>query len=101
MTITEIDSPQALKQFVNSSVNVVVKFGAEWCGPCKRIAPDFEKLAQNTPGVKFATVDVDKVQNAPVSTVPTFLMFVRGYQVGKVQGANINAVIQMIKDKQA
>jgi thiol-disulfide isomerase/thioredoxin len=40
---------------------VIVDFSAEWCGPCKMIAPRFEQLAQLNPEIAFYKVDVDEL----------------------------------------
>jgi thioredoxin-like negative regulator of GroEL len=41
----------------------VIRFTASWCGPCKMFAPTFDKVASQTPGVYFETVDVDSTNN--------------------------------------
>jgi thiol-disulfide isomerase/thioredoxin len=40
-------------------MKTVIRFTASWCGPCKVYAPTFEKVASQTPGVEFQTIDVD------------------------------------------
>jgi thioredoxin 2 len=40
-------------------MKTVIRFTASWCGPCKVYAPTFEKIASQTPGVEFQTIDVD------------------------------------------
>lgn len=61
-TIVNISSPQQYAQLIQSSTVVVTDFWAEWCGPCKMIAPVYEELARSLsrPGkVTFAKVDTD------------------------------------------
>ena len=70
---------------------VVVDFSAEWCGPCKKIAPIYEKLAESTPSVTFIHVDVDKVQPNDaqgVSSIPTFKFFKKKSLVHQFSGAD-------------
>ena len=56
----EITDSTFLEEVVNSDIPVVVDFWAEWCGPCKMIAPIVEELAGEYEGkVKFAKMDVD------------------------------------------
>jgi len=40
-------------------MKTVIRFTSSWCGPCKVYAPTFEKIASQTPGVEFQTIDVD------------------------------------------
>lgn len=56
---------------------LVVKFGAEWCKPCKAIQPFYEKLSA-TPGATFCIVDVDEADaalKAVASSLPTFVVY--------------------------
>ena len=74
-----------------SEIPVVVDFGATWCGPCKRIAPIIEELANEYEGkVKIATFDIDASPATPakfrVMSVPTVLFFKDGKPVDQVVG---------------
>ena len=64
---------------------IIVDCFAEWCGPCKRFAPEFHNMANEFPHVAFCSLDVDEltevVMELSVRSVPTFL-FIRN---GKVQ----------------
>lgn len=66
MTITPITSPSHFSTVLSSSTYVVVDFYADWCGPCKAIAPVFAHLAtaEHKPGrIVFVKVDVDSQQS--------------------------------------
>lgn len=70
----------------------MVDFWAEWCGPCKMIAPTIEALATQYAGqVKVAKVDVDAnstwAQKYNVRSIPTLLFFKDGQVVDQVVGA--------------
>ncbi len=71
---------------------VFVDFTAGWCGPCKLIAPVFQKLSEETPGAAFVKVDVDAnketAQKFGVSAMPTFFAFKRGAKVAEMRGAD-------------
>ena len=64
---------------------VLVDFYAEWCGPCKMLAPNLEKLDYN-----ILKVDVDKFQDLAISygvmSVPTLILFKGGKEVNKSIG---------------
>ncbi len=73
---------------------VVIDFFATWCGPCKRIAPVFEDLADKFyPKVQFFKVDVDEsgelVNLFDISAMPTFVFLKDGKVVKKVEGADM------------
>ncbi|KAI0547721.1 thioredoxin-like protein [Xylaria curta] len=98
--IQYIKSSAELAALFSSTTYVAIDFYADWCGPCKQIAPIYEKLASQhaIPGVlAFAKVDVDNVQEPArqygVTAMPTFLFFKEGRQVAvngqkMIQGAD-------------
>jgi len=71
---------------------VVVDFTAKWCGPCQRIAPEYEKMAGEFPATKFLKVDVDANQEAAskcgILAMPTFQLFLKGEKIAQVEGAD-------------
>lgn len=74
----------------------IVDFYADWCGPCKRIAPTFEAMSEKFPNVTFAKVNIDAaelgpaIQQAEIAAVPTFIAFKDGKPVKVVRGADMN-----------
>jgi thioredoxin len=71
---------------------VLVEFGAEWCGPCKTMAPELQVLADELKGkAKIVTIDIDRSPNIArqmgVQSVPTFVVFHQGRPVGGKVGA--------------
>ncbi|KAJ5746157.1 thioredoxin [Penicillium odoratum] len=70
---------------------IIVDFFAEWCGPCKAIAPVLEKFSEKHENVKFYKVDVDQLGEVAaknkISAMPTFLVFKNGELIDTVRGA--------------
>jgi thioredoxin 1 len=72
----------------------VIRFTAAWCGPCKVYAPTFERVASETAGVQFKTVDVDSgdplVMELGIRNVPTTVVL-EGDKVLQKQSGNMGA----------
>jgi len=75
---------------LESDVPVLVDFYADWCGPCRALAPVLEQLAQEIDGVRIVKVNVDQAPTLAaqyrVSAIPTMILFDRGKPVQRVTG---------------
>ena len=82
---------------------VIVDFYADWCGPCKIMAPAFEKAADKMAGVKFAKLNVDGNQEIAgrygVMSIPTTIVFKNGNVKDVHTGALSEKEILKMADK--
>ncbi len=94
-----LDEDSFGKEVLESDLPVVVDFWAEWCPPCKMIAPVIEEIAEEFEGAaKVAKLDVDQVPgvagNFGIQSIPTSLLFFQnGEVVDRVVGAVPKGVI--------
>ena len=87
------------EEVIKSETPVLVDFWAEWCAPCKIIAPMVEELAEELDGkVKFAKLDVEENPKTATSYgirgIPTLLIFNAGKPVDQVVGAVPKSVLK-------
>jgi len=105
--VHEIATKDEFKEKVlddSSGKLIVVDFHAQWCGPCKMIAPKIEAMSKNDfPDVVFYKVDVDDneevAQEQDISAMPTFLFFKNGKKCedDTVMGANEGKIKEAIE----
>ncbi len=92
MAIQEVSERDFVNEVMRSKVPVLVEFGADWCGPCKVVAPELRALAlELEEKIKIVTVDIDRspviARELGVQSVPTFVVFDKGRPVGAHSGA--------------
>ncbi len=99
------------REVLDADKPVIVDFYADWCGPCKRLAPAFEQLADklNT-NIKFVKVKLDSddatvqqenqalAQQYGVQGIPNISMFNNGQKTKEVVGLNMQGIVDMLNE---
>ena len=103
LTLTQENFAQ---QVLQSRAPVLVDFWAEWCGPCKMIAPLLDELANEYDGkVKIGKVNIDEQQNLAaeygVRAIPTLLIFHHGEVADQLVGARSKRDLKASLDRVA
>ena len=100
MSVKHVSKPAEFANLTGKGL-AVVKYSAKWCGPCKRIEPQYNDFAKNNININFLHVDVDEAADSlatqviNVHSVPTFHFYKDGKVVDKQSGGNL----AMLTDK--
>ena len=91
--ITSVSDDTFENEVLNSDLPVLVDYWAEWCGPCKAMAPVLEELASEYDGkMKICKLDIDNNEGTPpkygIRGIPTFMLF----KNGEVEATSVGAI---------
>ena len=92
MAVVNVDDKNFQEEVLKSKLPVVADFWAQWCAPCKRVAPILEEIANEYKGkIKVAKIDVDQANASAsrygVMSVPTIMIFDKGKVLSQSAGA--------------
>ncbi|MEM7480092.1 MAG: thioredoxin [Acidobacteriota bacterium] len=97
--IVELDSSNFSSEVLGADVPVLVDFWAEWCGPCRLVAPHLDAIADEMDGkVRIAKLNIDHhqelAQQFQVLSIPTFILFKDGEMKDRMMGAMPKAAFE-------
>ena len=91
------------EQIKNGDQVVLIDFYADWCGPCRMVAPVVEEIAKENANVVVGKINVDDnpelAQAYGVMSIPTLIVLKGGKEVARSTGARPKAQIQAMLDK--
>jgi thiol-disulfide isomerase/thioredoxin len=98
--LTDLATPTELQEFIKShNSGCVVTFSAHWCGPCRSSKPQLEAVAKDSPlpfGYTLESDLGDFLHTFQIKAFPTYVCFVGGTEVQRVQGVNFAAIQEMV-----
>ncbi|KAG8737564.1 hypothetical protein FRC12_017100 [Ceratobasidium sp. 428] len=100
-TVSVIKDYANFQQIIMSGKWVVIDFWAHNCGPCRQIAPIFEKQPKSFPHAEFYKVNVDDhptiADDAKIRTTPTIVVFKSGKKKAQLKGADPNGLKTLLE----
>lgn len=102
MAVLKLSSENFEQEVLKSDVPVLVDFYADWCGPCKMMAPVIEEISEEVKDVKVCKLNVDEAidiaQQYRVMSIPMFIVFKNGEAAKKGMGAQPKTeILDMLK----
>ncbi|MBT5855952.1 thioredoxin [bacterium] len=91
MAVNKVDDANFQEEVLNSSIPVLVDFWAEWCGPCRMLAPIVESVSTAFEGkVKVCKLNTDEspqtAQKMQITGIPCCIVFKDGHEAGRIVG---------------
>ena len=99
----EITNANFESEVINSDKPVLLDFWAEWCGPCRMLAPTVEAIANERDDIKVGKINVDNEDRLAVSfgidSIPTLVIVKNGEVAGRLIGYNSKTIVNTFIDK--
>lgn len=103
MEILDVTRENFEEEVLKADKKVLVDFYADWCGPCKMLAPIVEEVASEHENLKVVRINVDNEEsiamNYQIMSIPTLVLIKDGKEVDRVVGAVQKKVIETMIEK--
>ena len=101
MGVLKITADNFKKEVLEESKTVLIDFYADWCGPCKMLAPVLEEIAKEKNNTKFVKINVDDAQELAmeynIMSIPTLVVIKNGKEINRIVGlASKSELMQII-----
>ena len=102
MEVLKISADNFKKEVLEESKKVLIDFYADWCGPCKMLAPVIEAVAKENINTKVVKINVDEAQEIAmeynIMSIPTLVVIKEGKEINRKVGfADKSEITSMIK----
>jgi len=96
MSVQSIKEDTFENEVINSDTPVLIDFWAEWCGPCKEIAPILEEVAGELKNkIKIVKINIDENPNIPIQygiqSIPTLIILKKGSEISRKVGGTVKS----------
>ena len=101
MAVIKVTTDTFEKEVLEAECPVLVDFNADWCGPCKMLAPVIDELAEEHPEIKVVSVNIDDEEDLAdeydVFSIPCLVVFKGGEEADRsVGGKSKDEILEMI-----
>lgn len=100
--VKEIGSEDEFREILKNNEVVIVDWSASWCGPCKKIAPEYEKLSNEFKSISFFKIDCDNEEfsglmtDFKIKSIPTFQIWKNKKLLSSFSGADLKPIVDYI-----
>jgi thioredoxin 1 len=100
--VKQLDSKSFAEAIKNTThKTVVVDFFADWCGPCKKLAPELEKYSKHYTNIAFYKINVDECEDISskykITSLPSLVFFQGGKDIHRIVGFNTQTIQDYLK----
>ncbi|MCD4666218.1 thioredoxin [archaeon] len=96
--VKEISTQDFKKEVIDADKPVLVDFYADWCGPCKMIAPMIDELSKEITKINFVKLNVDKSPEIPtqygIMGIPTLILFKKNQELMRITGVRPKDILK-------